>query len=414
LPTFGVAEQICTSAATFLARNGVELTKNMVKKVANKAITSFKGKGNKAELKREIDMIVNKAAKLGKASNSALKMNRAMVTNAPVAKSLKVRRQTKPMTRQLGNGVVITHTEMISTVLTGTPSSNVTAFHVDAYRINPGVPSVFPWLSSVAVNYEKYRFKKLVFCGIPLVATNTSGRYGIGMDYDSTDAAPATRQEFYALSHQVEAMPWDPVSIDIPVDSQYRFTGTHTVSDSKLIDLGQILVMSDSISNGGTISAAFNLFDCVVSYEVELIQPQQALFASQTFATNTPLTVGLPLGTGVDLTSITGPQIVSRPPNPQSTSGITVYLPYGSYVITGYATWSSGTATATVTAGTSTTVKGNSAAGASFALYTIWANVTAQEGSVSLNVGTVTWTTSLTKLDLTISRVSPPSYVAAL
>lgn len=67
---------------------------------------------------------------------------------------------------------------------------------VDAYNeqnyltileVNPGLATVFPWLSGIAKNFEKYRFNSLSFEYIPAVGTSTAGSAAIAPDYDAAD-----------------------------------------------------------------------------------------------------------------------------------------------------------------------------------------------------------------------------------
>jgi len=132
-------------------------------------------------------------------------------TYAPVSASHNVSRRSKPKMSIKGDSVIVRHSEMVGAVLTGAPSSNVTAYRAVGYRANPGISTIFAWLSSFAVNYEKYRFRSLKITLVPLVATSFSGRIGVGFDYDSSDAVPGNRQEFYALTTHAESMPWQCV-----------------------------------------------------------------------------------------------------------------------------------------------------------------------------------------------------------
>lgn len=269
------------------------------------------------------------------------------VTSAPVALSRNINRQSKPKMQLRGDSIMVSHSEMLGAINSGAPTSNVTAFRCVGYRANPGMANIFPWLSSMAVNYEKYRFKSLSFTLVPLVSTVYNGRIGVGFDFDSSDAAPGNRQEFYALSTHCENMPWQGCTVRVKCDNTYRFTGTHVAADNKLIDLGQVIVMSDSISNGTTISAALPLYDLIVDYTVELIEPQQALFATQLFSTVANLVSGVPLGSGVDLTGIYGPTVAVG--TTVTNSVVTFNLPAGVFLVSYHFNWTTGTAATAVT-----------------------------------------------------------------
>ncbi len=324
-------------------------------------------------------------------------------TSAPVAVSRQVRRVSKPKMRIVGDSVVISHSEMVNSILSGTPTSNVTAYACSGFRANPGVASIFPWLSTIAVNYEKYKFRKLTFTIVPLVATNFSGRIGVGFDYDSSDPVPGTRQEFYALTTHAENMPWEAASITVKCDNVFRFTGTHSAADSKLIDQGQVLVMSDSISNGGSIVTNIALYDLLVDYEVELIEPQQSLFSSQSFNRISSFTVGAVLGTGADLTDVAG-TFTANSVTVATASQLQIALPAGSYTILCHSNWTAGAATATATSSAGT-LKMNTTVGTSFVV--AYGVVTSPVDTViALNLGTVAWNANLNKFNLVVTRVS--------
>jgi hypothetical protein len=326
-------------------------------------------------------------------------------TIAPVAVSRSIRKTSRPRMRVRGDAMVISHSEMLGSILSGTPTANVTAFRCIGMRANPGISNVFPWLSSVAVNYEKYRFRRLSFTIVPLVATNTSGRIGIGFDFDSTDLPPGNRQEFYALSTHAENMPWEAARINVKCDNTFKFTGTHVAADNKLIDQGQVILMSDSISNGGTISAAIPLYDLIVDYEVELIEPQQALFATQAFnSVNTNLVSGVPLGTGTDTTIITGPNVVTS--TTVTNTVLTFNLPAGSYEFMFMGRWSSGSATTTLTTTTTgAALTAFNAGGTSFGVITATASHTSEFALVITTSG-VGFLSNLIRFNVLVSRVA--------
>jgi len=163
---------------------------------------------------------------------------------------------------------------MISSAYVG--AGTPTAFVAAGLTINAGKFATFPWLAVTATSYDRYRFRKIKFTYIPLVPTSTSGRVGLGYDYDSSDSPPSTRQDFFSLTRHSEGPVWAPCTLDIPVDSSIRFTNTHTTSDSKLIDLGQLIVLTDATS--ATASSAIG--DIICEYEVELLDPQQPSYST--------------------------------------------------------------------------------------------------------------------------------------
>jgi hypothetical protein len=217
------------------------------------------------------------------------------------------------------------------------------------------------------------------------------------------------RQEFYALTTHAENMPWEASMIEVKCDKAYKFTGTHTAADNKLIDQGQVIVMSDTISNGGTISAAIALFDLIVDYEVELIEPQQALFATQSFASTGSFVVANHLGVGTDTTLISGPSVVEDT-NVTSATVLTITMPAGTYAFSLLANWSAGTASITIT--TPVAGSANKLTSIGGASYVLGSGVfTCQtEFTLVLTVGTVAWNANLNKFNLLISRTTSAVY----
>lgn len=63
------------------------------------------------------------------------------------------------MTNQSTREVVISHREYIGDVVSGPAGT----FSLQSYKINPGNPLTFPWLSSIASNFQQYRMQGCVF-----------------------------------------------------------------------------------------------------------------------------------------------------------------------------------------------------------------------------------------------------------
>lgn len=86
----------------------------------------------------------------------------------------------------LENGeMTITHTEYLGDLISS-PTSG--AFSSQNYAINASATS-FPWLCSTAINFQEYKFKKLVFEYRPLVSESTSTSTGALLTMGSVIAA---------------------------------------------------------------------------------------------------------------------------------------------------------------------------------------------------------------------------------
>lgn len=90
----------------------------------------------------------------------------------------------------------ICHSEYLGELITGNNEANgPSAFLSQNYPINPGNMATFPWLSTVANNFQDYKFRKLIFEFRPLCSESTSTTSGslqsmgsviIATQYDST------------------------------------------------------------------------------------------------------------------------------------------------------------------------------------------------------------------------------------
>lgn len=198
--------------------------------------------------------------------------NVSTTRNAPAAISRRMNVVSKPRMSASRNGVIITHREYMSNI---TSSGLSNGFNAVGLTLNPGKIAAFPWLSTIAGNFDKYRILK---CTISLVTnqpTTTAGRVGVGFDYDSTDPIPADRTDFFSLTHHAECAAWDSLDFAIPLQGGVRFVNSHTNTDSKLIDYGQVIVMADQVA-----ATNANLGDVIISYSVELLDPQQAIMTT--------------------------------------------------------------------------------------------------------------------------------------
>lgn len=115
----------------------------------------------------------------------------------PVARSKQV------INRGALRSLTITHKEYVRDVvkLTG----------VDNYiiEINPGLKASFPWLSSIANNFETYRFLKFEVEFIPNVGTQTNGAIALVPDYDpADDNSASSKSKLFAYEDSVRSPLW--------------------------------------------------------------------------------------------------------------------------------------------------------------------------------------------------------------
>lgn len=151
-------------------------------------------------------------------------------------------------------------------------------FNNNTYPINPGMSQTFPWLSTVAQNYQEYRLHGLIFEFRPLITDFvTSGAPGVvimATNYNADSAAYATKQAMENTEFAVSVKPTLPLIHAVecagdenPFKIQYVRTGAlPTGQDLKSYDLG----LFQFATQANPTQALGELW---VSYCVEFLKP---------------------------------------------------------------------------------------------------------------------------------------------
>jgi len=104
------------------------------------------------------------------------------------------------------------------------------------YPMNPGQATTFPWLSTLAKLYEKYRFLELVFTFKPEVTQYTSnvntGKVVMSIDYDASDPAPGNKQQMEDTVPHSDGMPYQSIMLQADPKEMYQ------KSDAKFVRPG--------------------------------------------------------------------------------------------------------------------------------------------------------------------------------
>lgn len=309
----GPAHALCTQLVAEARNLGITKAKQVTEFVSRGVRAQYgkwmarKGKGKTIVPKQPAKTIMPKQ---GKQTGTYAAARKAI----PAAYSVRQGGTSRPRITSSNRGLQITHSEMLGSLVS---SGTTLTMAANSFVVNPGKYSTFPWLSTLAGNFDKYVMRKFVVRLVSNQPTSTGGKIGIGFDYDSTDPLPTDRNEFFALTHHVECAPWDTIELNVPLDSKPRFVNSHTITDSKLIDCGQIIVMSDQIVNTNT-----QLADIIVEYTVELLEPQQAVYTTMhLYGSHVP-----------DFTSLTtvGP-VVAQQISTTSTTVLEFKIPQGYY-----------------------------------------------------------------------------------
>lgn len=207
---------------------------------------------------------------------------------------------TKPVVIGKPGGTYVKHREFV-TEITGT-----TAFTNTSYTINPTNPNLFPWLSAIALNFEQFTIKGMVFeyqttSGTAVGSTNTAlGTVTMATEYNAkappfTNLRSMKNYEFSTSSvpsqnffHAIECEPSQTT-----LDVMYCQQPGSDPGDIRFEDWGNFQIATEGQQAGTT-----TVGELYVSYDIVFYKPR---LTSGTLTTRWKLngvTSGAPLGAG--------------------------------------------------------------------------------------------------------------------
>jgi hypothetical protein len=167
--------------------------------------------------------------------------------------------------RGTGDSVYIEHRELVYSV-TGTAN-----FYALMLIMQPGLSSVFPWLSTQTNGWEKYRFKYLRARYATRTGSNTPGTLMLIPDYDATDALVTSEVGASSFHGSTNDAPWkDSVVVFDMARSRELFLRQANLApnlDPKTYDFASLTVASQ---DGTTVGWG----KVWLEYGIELIQSQ--------------------------------------------------------------------------------------------------------------------------------------------
>lgn len=144
---------------------------------------------------------------------------------------------------------------------------------------------MFPWLSGVAPNFEKYRIRKLVFHYETSQSTFVPGMVMFAPEFNISDSLPTSKAEILEYAFATRAPVWKNFSMEIPSNvvmnyKEYyiRVNELSVQNDKKLYDPMYLIYATDAVSTD--ISYAGELW---VEYEIELLYPQRISYDTLMF-----------------------------------------------------------------------------------------------------------------------------------
>jgi hypothetical protein len=208
------------------------------------------------------------------------------------------------MMHKTGQSIVVRHKEFIGDVFGGAVGAN---YNLNTYEVNPGCATTFPWLSSLARQFQEYTWRGMVFHYVSTsgAATGSDTHLGTVMmhsDYRVTNTAPVNKiellNEYFATDNKPSESFIHPVECDPkenPYNVQYVRTGAvPSGEDPKTYDLMKLNVATVGIPNNSIV-----LGELWCTYEVELRKPQIVSFQgdSARLTATADLAVATPFGT---------------------------------------------------------------------------------------------------------------------
>jgi len=208
---------------------------------------------------------------------------------ASVSKSVRKIATKVPRMSQKFDATVIEHSEYITDIT----SANVN-FAVTPLPLNPGISKTFPWLATVATQFESYKFEFVEISYKPVCPTSTPGVISIAVDYDAADAAPTSKAAINSYAETASSSVWDITihkckKINMNKFGPQRYVRGITLpsgTDIKTYDTGTIYV-----SSSNTPATQTQLGEVWIKYRVRLYTPQITT-SSLINARNTPPAAG--------------------------------------------------------------------------------------------------------------------------
>lgn len=156
-------------------------------------------------------------------------------------------------------------------------------FAITNYSLNPGLESTFPWLCSVAANYECYKVEGMLFefksmSGDSLTATNTAlGSVIMATQYNAANSQFSSKQQMENYEFAQSCKPSQCMMHYIecaqranPLQEQYVRTGVVPAGQSpQLYDLGTFSIATTGMPQTGT-----NIGELWVTYDITLQKPK--------------------------------------------------------------------------------------------------------------------------------------------
>lgn len=183
-----------------------------------------------------------------------------------------------PSFGNMSQGIRMQHREYITDIL----ASGAATFSNRSFPINPAIDGTFPWLATIAANFEQYRVLGMIFefkSTSSDYATGTAlGSVVMATEYDSADPTYVSKAAMENSQYCISTKPSLDAIHPVECDPQFNhgdilFTRAGPVpsgKDSRLYDHGVFQLATV----GGVAAAGTALGELWVSYDIEFFKPQ--------------------------------------------------------------------------------------------------------------------------------------------
>jgi len=174
-----------------------------------------------------------------------------------------------------GRSFVVSHMEYLDSVV-GIGSWDITDPTTQIYTLQPGLSTEFPWLSTVAGNFEQYRWKKLRFHYRASAPTSTSGKMYMATQLNVNDAQFTAKAAMYNYTGTTSNSVWSNFTHDCLLkrgDYLKKYfirvgaLDTSMGNDYQMYDQGKFTFVPEATVN-------LTIGDLLVEYEIELFNPK--------------------------------------------------------------------------------------------------------------------------------------------
>lgn len=187
-----------------------------------------------------------------------------------VNKNSLIQGNTVPSFSTSGDGMVLSHSEMIGDV------QGSVGFALTSFQLNPGLLQTFPLLSRIAESFEEYEMDGLVFMYRPSsgsAVSSTSSALGVvilATDYDAINPPFQNKQQMESYEYATSTVPFTgcihPVECARAknvLDNLYVRAGPQPPgSDIRLYDMGNFQIATQGMQSVYTVGELWVSYNC--------------------------------------------------------------------------------------------------------------------------------------------------------